>query len=229
MVFTPSYYGVSANVRALAEVCHRHGVPLITDDAWGLDYSFCSRLPESALASGADLAIGSVHKTLNGFGQTSVLSIQGDRIDPSRLELCFELEQSTSASALLLSSIDAARHQFVHEGEEILGKAIDRSLRLREALSELPGIDVLSDDVLGSPGAFDFDPTHVTFDVIGLGLTGFAAADWLREEQRIHVELSDHRRIMPIITYADSDANIDRMIDALRALVDAHAGNGHAA
>src|SRR4051812_49497214 len=119
MVFTPSYYGVSANVRALAEVCHRHGVPLITDDAWGLDYSFCSRLPASAIDSGADLAIGSVQKTLNGFGQTSVLSVQGDRIDTSRLELVFELEQSTSASALLLSSIDAARRQFQRDGERL--------------------------------------------------------------------------------------------------------------
>src|SRR3954470_24449119 len=222
MIFTPTYYGVSANVEAIAEVCHAHDVPLLTDDAWGLDYSFCKRLPKAALDCGADLAIGSVHKTLNGFGQTSVLSVQGDRIDSSRLELCFELEQSTSASALLLSSIDAARHQFVHEGEEILGKAIDRSLRLREALSELPGIDVLSDDVLGTPGAFDFDPTHVTFDVIRLGLTGFAAADWLRQNERVHVELSDHRRLMALITYADSDENIDRLIGGLRALADAH-------
>jgi arginine decarboxylase len=98
MVFTPSYYGVSADVRALAEACHSRGIPLMTDDAWGLDYSFCSRLPPSAIECGADLATGSVHKTLNGFGQTSVLSLQGDLIDSSRLELVFELEQSTSAS-----------------------------------------------------------------------------------------------------------------------------------
>jgi arginine/lysine/ornithine decarboxylase len=224
MIFTPTYYGVSANVEAIAEICHAHDVPLLTDDAWGLDYSFCSRLPKAALDSGADLAIGSVHKTLNAFGQTSVLSIQGDRIDSTRLQICFELEQSTSASALLLSSIDAARHQFVHEGEEILGKAIDRSLRLREALSQLPGIELLTDAVVGTPGAFDFDPTHVTFDVIGLGMTGFAAADWLRENKQIHLELSDHRRVMALITYADDDAAIDRLIDAVRALVDAHHG-----
>jgi arginine/lysine/ornithine decarboxylase len=43
----------------------------------------------------------------------------------------------------------------------------------------------------------------VTFDVIGLGLTGFGAADWLRENERIHVELSDHRRVMALITCAD--------------------------
>src|SRR3954467_5603365 len=82
LVFTPSYYGISADIKALADVCHARELPLITDDAWGLDYSFCSRLPPSALSCGADLAIGSVHKTLNGFGQTSVLSMQGDLIAP---------------------------------------------------------------------------------------------------------------------------------------------------
>jgi Ku70/Ku80 beta-barrel domain len=44
-----------------------------------------------------------------GLGQTSVLSVGSDRIDTERLQLCFELEESTSASTLLLSSIDGAR------------------------------------------------------------------------------------------------------------------------
>jgi arginine decarboxylase len=218
MMFTPTYYGVSADVRGLAEVAHAHGVPLITDDAWGLDYSFCSKLPPSALESGADLAIGSVHKTLNGLGQTSVLSVQGDLIDTERLELVFELEQSTSASALLLASIDAARRQFQEHGEELLGRAIELAGRLRAAISQVPGLDLMGEDVLGGGGAFAFDPTHVTFDVVGLGMTGTSAADWLRQHQGIHVELADHRRVMALITYADSEANVDRLIAALRLL-----------
>jgi arginine decarboxylase len=227
MLFTPTYYGVSADVRGLAEVAHRRGIPLLTDDAWGLDYSFCSRLPPSAIESGADLAIGSVHKTLNGFGQTSVLSVQGELIDTTRLELVFELEQSTSASALLLSSIDAARRQFQRDGEELLGRAIDHAHRLRETIEQLPGLDLMTEDVCGAPGAMAFDPTHVTFDVVGLGMTGFSAADWLRQHRGIHVELADHRRVMALITYADSQANMDRMSEALRALVTTHDGADH--
>ena len=44
MVFTPTYYGVSSDVAALADIAHAHDLPLLTDDAWGLDYPFCSRL-----------------------------------------------------------------------------------------------------------------------------------------------------------------------------------------
>jgi arginine/lysine/ornithine decarboxylase len=224
MVFTPSYYGYSADVAGLAEVAHSHGVPLLTDDAWGLDYSFCSRLPRSALESGADLAIGSVHKTLNGFGQTSVLSTQGDLIDTERLQLVFELEQSTSASALLILGIDAARRQFVREGEELLGAAIDRARRLRTTIEGIPGLEVMPEGLAPGPGILAADPTHVSIDVAGLGLTGFSAADWLREHRRIHVELADHRRIMALISFADGDADVERLARALLDLSDHHAG-----
>src|SRR3954447_10481311 len=35
MLFTPSYYGTSADVAALAEACHACDIPLVTDDAGG--------------------------------------------------------------------------------------------------------------------------------------------------------------------------------------------------
>jgi arginine/lysine/ornithine decarboxylase len=50
-----------------------------------------------------------VHKTLSGFSQTSVLSMRGDLIVPERLSLCFELEESTSVSTLMLLGIRQTR------------------------------------------------------------------------------------------------------------------------
>src|SRR3954463_15973012 len=146
LVFTPSYYGTSADVRALADACHERGIPLVTDDAWALDYAFADHpaLPEGALAQGSDLAIGSVHKTLSGLAQTSVLSIGSDRIDSERLQLCFELEESTSASTLLLSSIDGARAQFVRDGHEMLDRALASAHLLRGRIAdEIPELRVV--------------------------------------------------------------------------------------
>src|SRR3954451_5998538 len=69
LVFTPSYYGTTADVRGLAAACHERELPLVTDDAWGLDYKLSGHpdLPEGALSQGSDLAIGSVHKSLTGM------------------------------------------------------------------------------------------------------------------------------------------------------------------
>jgi arginine decarboxylase len=226
MVFTPSYYGTSADIKALAEACHERGLPLVTDDAWGLDYALSGHpeLPEGALAQGSDLAIGSVHKTLSGLSQTSVLSIGSDRIDSERLQLCFELEESTSTSGLLLSSIDGARAQFVREGKDLLDRAIRSAHLLRERLAvEVPEVRVIEPELLkGRPGVTGVDPTHVMIETASIGMTGYRALDWLREQRNIDVELVDHRRIMPLITFAHGEAEIDRLVRSLRDLVDEH-------
>jgi arginine decarboxylase len=225
MVFTPSYYGTSADIRGLADICHERDLPLVTDDAWGLDYKLSGHpdLPEGALAQGSDLAIGSVHKTLTGLSQTSVLSVGSDRIDTERLSLCFELEQSTSSSALLLSSIDGARCQFVRDGERLLDRAVRSARLLRDRLAEeVPELRVVSTEELAArPGVTAVDPTHVMIETASIGLTGFAADDWLRDERQVDVELVDHRRIMPLISFAHGEAEIDRLVKALRDLVDA--------
>jgi arginine decarboxylase len=224
MVFTPSYYGTSADVRALADACHARGIPLVTDDAWGLDYALSGHpdLPDGALSQGADLAIGSVHKTLTGLAQTSVLSVGSDRIDTERLQLVFELEESTSASTLLLSSIDGARAQFVREGPELLDRAVRAARRLRERLAaDVPELRVVgSEELARRPGVTAADPTHVMIETASVGLTGYQADDWLRDERHIDVELVDHRRIMPLVTFAHAEDEVDRLVAALRDLVD---------
>jgi arginine decarboxylase len=58
-------------------------------------------------------------------------------------------------------------------------------------------------------------------ETASIGLTGFAADDWLRDERQVDVELVDHRRIMPLISFAHGEAEIDRLVKALRELVDA--------
>src|SRR5215217_2489037 len=226
MVFTPSYYGTSADIRGIAECCHAQDLPLVTDDAWGLDYKLSGHpdLPDGALEQGADLAIGSVHKTLSGLTQTSVLSVGSERIDTERLQLCFELEESTSASAVLLASIDGARAQFVREGRELLDRAVKSARLMREQIAaEVPELTVVDGERLGAiPGVTAVDTTHVMIETASIGLSGYTADDWLRNERQLDVELVDHRRIMPLVTFAHGEEEVDRFVRALRDLVDEH-------
>src|SRR3954469_19376748 len=230
LVFTPSYYGTSGDIAAYAEAAHAHDIPLVTDDAWGLDYALPGHpdLPQGALAQGSDLGIGSVHKTLTGLGQTSVLTVASDRIDTERLQLVFEVEESTSASTLLLSGIDGARRQFVREGEQLLDRALKSARLLRQRLAaEVPELRLIAPEELAArPGVTAVDPTHVLIETAPIGLTGFQADDWLRDERHIDVELVDHRRIMPLVSFAHGEAEIDRLVRALRDLVDEHGEPG---
>ena len=59
-------------------------------------------------------------------------------------------------------------------------------------------------------------------ETASIGMTGYRALDWLREKRNIDVELVDHRRIMPLISFAHGEPEIERLVKAIRDLVDAH-------
>jgi arginine/lysine/ornithine decarboxylase len=218
LIVTPSYYGVCSNVPELAEIAHAHDIPLVSDDAWALIYKFHPELPPFALDAGADLAIGSVHKTLSALSQTSIISVKGSRIDTDRLLLSLESYHTTSASSLLLASIDAARRQMVEDGEVLAGKALALARRLRAGARELGLGTIEPEDIMRRPSAWGFNELHVTMDVQPLGITGYQASDWLRGQHAIAVELSDHRRIMAAISHADTEETVDRALEGLGAL-----------
>jgi arginine decarboxylase len=221
LAVSPTVAGVAADVAALAETCHAHGIPLIMDDAWGADFRFHPELPPGSMEAGADLAIASFHKSLTGLMQTSIILVQGDRIDMERLELALDGFETTSTSALLIASMDAARRAMAVHGEELLGKALTLSRRGGEQIGALPGIRLLGPELDGREGVAGRDETKILVDVSGLGISGFQAADWLYEQRRVGAEHHDLHHLMFIVTVADDDATVDRLVAAMRDLVDA--------
>src|SRR5215217_529007 len=218
---SPTVAGAAADVAGLAETCHGHGIPLIMDDAWGADFGFHPELPPDSMESGADLAIASFHKSLTGLMQTSIILVQGERIDMERLQLALDGFETTSTSALLLASMDATRRAMALHGEEHLGRALELSRRGGYEIGELAGVRLIGPELDGRPGVYGRDETKIVVDVTGLGITGFQAADWLYEERRVGAELHDLHHLMFLVTIADDDASVDRRVGAMRDLVDA--------
>jgi arginine decarboxylase len=217
-VVSPTYYGVVSDIKALAKICHRHKIPLIVDEAWGPHLPFCKQLPEHALACDADMSFGSIHKTMNGLGQSSIVSIKGKRIDADRFTLCFDLFESTSPSSLMLASCDAARRQMALHGEKLWGRALELARWAREELSDLAGLRVVGKELLGRPGCFDLDETKLVLDVRELGLSGYLASDWVLDKHKITFELITHRHLMALISIADTEETVGRLIKAVKSL-----------
>jgi arginine decarboxylase len=224
VVVSPTYYGIVADVPGLAEVCHSRGVPLVVDDAWGAHFLFHPELPQAAIAAGADIAVSSLHKAGSGLMQGSVIAVRGDRVDIARLQHSLGLLESTSTSMLILSALDGARRQIAVHGEELLGRTIALARRLRAGAAEIAGLRVMGREVLDHPAAIDLDETKVCIEVAGLGITGYAASDWLIGERDLALEVADHRRVMALVTLGDTEATIDRLLDGLRALAEAASG-----
>lgn len=216
-VTRPNYYGMACDLGPYVALARAHDVPLIVDEAHGSHFGLHPSLPRSALSEGADIVIQSTHKTLGALTQSSMLHVrEGAPVDVDALERALHMLQSSSPSVLLTLSLDAARAHIEADGAALLGAAVARADRLREAVRLLEGLRVLErSDVAGQPL---LDPSKVVIDVHGRGLTGFAAARALREASGIWIELSDFRRIVCSVTVGDTDESLELLVRALTKL-----------
>jgi arginine decarboxylase len=208
-IVSPTYYGMAADVAGCAEVAHAAGVPLVVDQAWGPHFGFHPALPQSALALGADAVLTSTHKIVGSLTQSAMLHVADTpRIDPDAVARCVRLVRSTSPSALLMASLDAARRHLAVHGEALLERTIEASMRVREQISEVPGVEVVGADIVGQPGVAGWDPLRVVIDVRNTGCTGYEVAAALRGSFDIHVELATHATMVLVL-------GVDEPLEAL--------------
>ncbi|GHO48887.1 aminotransferase class I/II-fold pyridoxal phosphate-dependent enzyme [Ktedonospora formicarum] len=218
ILVSPTVYGITSDTKTLADICHAHHIPLIVDEAWGPHFAFHPDLPATAMSCGADLSMGSIHKTMAGLGQVSIINMQGDLIQPDRFKLCLKLFESTSPSSLILASADAARRQMALEGKALLDKALALSSWVRTELSSVEGIHILDKSYLGTPGAKALDTTKIVLDISGLGVSGYEASDWIEERYKVNFELVNERHLMALLTIADTSQTVEKLVAAVKAM-----------
>ena len=215
---SPSYNGLCAELPALAGLAHGAGMPFIVDQAWGPHLRFCDRLPIDAMSAGADAFVTSTHKLISGFTQSSVLLANRARFNVPRLDSMVKMTQSTSPLVLIYASIDAARMQMMTAGQELWSRALDLAEQARAAVNTIDGVRCLDHDVLEREGVYAFDPTRLTISACGLGLSGFELEVRLRDDYAIAIEAADALNVVLNVTYGDSEADLTKLVEALRDL-----------
>ena len=217
-IVSPTYFGAVADVAALADVAHAHDALLIADEAWGAHFAFHERLPPTALESGADIVVSSTHKIIGSLTQSAMLHLgDGDRIDEELIDRCVTLTESTSPSALLSASLDAARRHAADRGRALLEETLEGMARLREQVRAIEGLDVLDERICGSAGVVDFDPLRLAVDVRGTGASGYEVAEWMREDDDINTELAGENVVVAVFGMGEPVAETGgRLVPALR-------------
>lgn len=220
LVINPTYYGVAADLQAIATLARQAGMLVLVDEAHGPHLKFSEQLPLQALDAGADMCAQSTHKILGAMSQCSIVHCRGARVRVPHLQSMLQLVQSTSPNYILLASLDAARMQMAVEGRQLVAQAVELAQWLREAVNQIPGLYSFGEEKLGQPGVYALDPTKVTVTVKGLGLTGSEAERILRHTYKIQVELSDIYNVLFLITLGDSRADVERLAAALRDMAE---------
>ena len=218
VVVYPTYYGVANDLEAIVSLAHEHGMTVLVDEAHGAHLKFSDKLPPDAIACGADLVAQSTHKTLGSMTQTSMLFLQGNRVEAERVRRTMSLLTSTSPNYLLMASLDIARYQMAKEGKLRVGRALWLSSLVRSEVNGMDGLWCFGQEYMGGPGAKTLDTSKLTVQVSGMGLTGAEAEQILRWKYKLQCELADTKNVLFIISMADTEETADLLNRALRAV-----------
>lgn len=210
VIVSPTYDGVVSDVRAIAEVVHEKGIPLIVDEAHGAHFGFHSYFPTNANALGADLVIHSVHKTLPSLTQTALLHMNGDLVCGKKVRKYLHMLQSSSPSYVLMASIDSCVDFLEKNAKEVFEKYVDLLNNARSQLKALKHLKVEE--------AQCYDRSKLVISVRKANITSRELADRLRKKYHLETEMTAGHYVLLMTSVADTEEGFQRLVTALKEI-----------
>lgn len=214
-LLNPTYYGACSDLKKIINICKQKNIIVLVDEAHGAHFPFNKELPPSAMSLGADMSAVSIHKTGGALTQASALLFNKKNVDIGKVRRSINMLQSTSASYLLMSSIDGARYNLEKNGENQLSNALNLSRYAKHKLNKIKGIKVISTELTKIDGCRYIDETKLCINTKGINLTGFEVYDLLYSKFDIQVELGDLYNILALVSIGTTKYDIDKLINAI--------------
>lgn len=214
MVNNPTYYGICSNLKEIVKLAHEHNMLVLVDEAHGTHLYFGENMPVSAMDAGADMAAVSLHKTGGSLTQSSLL-LAGKNVNAGYVHQIINLTQTTSASYLLMVSLDLARKNLYKNGKEMFKTTVEYADYAREEINKIGGYYAYSSEIENGDSIFAFDKTKLSVYTRDIGLAGIEVYDILRDEYGIQIEFGDLGNILAIVSAGDRELEIERFISAL--------------
>ena len=171
-------------------------------------------MPVSAMAAGADMAAVSMHKSGGSLTQSSLL-LAGPAMQEGHVRQIINLTQTTSASYLLLSSLDISRRNLALRGREDFRRVMRLAEYARSEINGIGGYYAYSRELCNGDSVFDFDVTKLSVNTLDIGLAGIEVYDLLRDEYNIQIEFGDLGNILAYLSVGDRQQDVERLVSAL--------------
>jgi arginine/lysine/ornithine decarboxylase len=217
LVNNPTYYGICSDLKSIVKLAHAYGMKVLADEAHGTHFYFGADMPISAMSAGADMAAVSMHKSGGSLTQSSFL-LTGPKVSPGHVRQIINLTQTTSASYLLLASLDISRRNLALRGKSEFEKVVKLAEYAREEINRIGGYYAYHSELINGDSIFDFDKTKLTVNTLGIGRAGIEVYDLLRDEYDIQMELGDIANVLAYISIGDRERDMERLIGALEEI-----------
>lgn len=205
----PSYYGAGYDVKAAANLVHRHDKLLLVDEAHGAHFHFHPNLPTDAMGSGADAAVQSTHKMLGAMTMGAMLHIRGQRLDKSRVQQALSIMQSSSPSYPIMASLDLSRRDAALNGSDKIERMLYNLERLRAKIVQRYTWLGIADSAEYSEYQ---DPFKLAIYDRSGRLSGFALQEML-QKQGIYAELADSRHVLLAFSPYTREEELHHLLD----------------
>ena len=211
----PTYYGMTYDLKRVCDYAHSKDIAVIVDEAHGAHLGLSEELPKTALEQGADIVIQSTHKTLPSFTQSSMIHIQGDRVNKEQLVSILKIIESSSPSYMLMASLEIAVDIYNKYGTKLMNELLNNIDKLKNSFKENNGIGFYDTD----------DKTKIFISTINMGLIGYELETILREEYNIQVELSNYYGSLLICTIGNDNDDFKSLETALNEILEKYRSN----
>lgn len=159
-ITSPDYLGGMSDIPSISEVCKKHNIPLLVDNAHGSYLKFCEE-DLHPISLGADMCCDSAHKTLpvlTGGGYLHIAKDDKYRFSQSAVN-AMAIFGSTSPSYLILQSLDLCNKYINEKFREDIKKCAEKCSEIKKTMLE-KGVPCLSNEPLKITADFrgyDFD------------------------------------------------------------------------
>lgn len=211
----PTYYGMTYDLKRVCDYAHSKDIAVIVDEAHGAHLGLSEELPKTALEQGADIVIQSTHKTLPSFTQSSMIHIQGDRVNKEQLVSILKIIESSSPSYMLMASLEIAVDIYNKYGTKLMNELLNNIDKLKNSFKENKSIEFYNTD----------DKTKIFISTINMGLIGYELETILREEYNIQVELSNYYGSLLICTIGNDNDDFKSLETALNEISEKYRTN----
>ncbi len=145
---SPDYLGNIADVYSVAQVCRKHDVLLLVDNAHGSYLKFLEKSVHP-VDLGAHICCASAHKTLPTLTGGAYLHISDNApsIFAEQAKNALAMFSSTSPSYLILRSLDKTNAYLADSYREKLASFADRAVKAKTCLAEA-GYELCGDELL---------------------------------------------------------------------------------
>lgn len=204
-VTTPDYLGGMADVQALAQVCHRHGMKLLVDNAHGAYLLYTHRHP---MQLGADLCCDSPHKTLPVLTGGAWLHLSHQvPYTAEQARQAMKLFGSTSPSYLILLSLEDCNRYLAESGKEDFARLRQTVQAMRQRLKR--------QRVVFLPMEGDY--AKLTLDAPAMGYTGKEIACYF-DRQKMDWEYADDRFVVLMLSPSNTQQELTALEQVLLSL-----------